>query len=629
MKQKTLLLFVCILFCSPICLGQYLYDIKFPGLERDQLCQRCTRTFSQKPKEVGFSIQRDGSNNLFFEVNSKQWFYQLFKNPGDGIAIDIVLKDRYDCSIGVMEKRQIKGEIIRPVYSKELHEGLSAFEEDKFRVQIGKLSKNYKGKEVEFNILFLNDKYLCQYYRIFDLKSYQWDLLDMGMYLDSLTYNTKVIDSQDNGSYTLKYKTLKFKIPFEHNKSEYSQEDIKPLYDSLNLTDFNIKKINIRAYASVEGSLERNIELQNQRAKSIVTALQTFQKPTIITEVFTSENWVEFLNDISTTPYHHFKNLSKSEIKNNLRGTTVAELEPSLKNHRKAVITLDLEKKDRYKEMSANALLGLFNQSIGDERIAEAVEIQNSIFEKLKGKQEDPIILEKMDIPEQRKYSQFFNKNWAIRYLLDEAYLLIAYNELKYLEKLAPEDGKVKYNLAALKFKIWKHNIKPIDEEEFKKEIDALAKYGIPQPLINRMFVNFNIIKSEIFMSNGDYINKDKSVAYIHANYKNIPLTDLDYLSLAQYLSFYSNYGKAIELLKDKAKSIDIDEDLLFYYLNLTLVDEQLTKSSDYRTIMLNAINMNQERFCQLFDPFGEGGVAFQLLDNEYLRETYCENCNK
>jgi hypothetical protein len=83
----------------------------------------------------------------------------------------------------------------------------------------------------------------------------------------------------------------------------------------------------------------------------------------------------------------------------------------------------------------------------------------------------------------------------------------------------------------------------------------------------------------------------------------------------------------AVTLLEAKARSIDINEDLLFYYLNLTLINKELTKESDYRTILLNANNMNKERFCKLFNSVENGGVTFQLLEDEYLRKSYCETC--
>ena len=33
--------------------------------------------------------------------------------------------------------------------------------------------------------------------------------------------------------------------------------------------------------------------------------------------------------------------------------------------------------------------------------------------------------------------------------------------------------------------------------------------------------------------------------------------------------------------------------------------------------------------YCKLFNSIEKGGITFQLLDNEYLRDTYCENCRE
>ncbi|NNK87589.1 MAG: hypothetical protein HKO90_04845, partial [Flavobacteriaceae bacterium] len=120
---------------------------------------------------------------------------------------------------------------------------------------------------------------------------------------------------------------------------------------------------------------------------------------------------------------------------------------------------------------------------------------------------------------------------------------------------------------------------------------------------------------------------KDQSVEFILNNYGRFDLSDFDYLSLAQFFSYYGNIQMSVDLLTDKARTIEIDEDLLFYYINLTLTDTALTQTSEYRTIMLNAYNLNRDRYCRLFDTFGTGGVTFQLLEDPYLRNSYCENC--
>ncbi len=627
MKRNPLFLIV-LLFCSNALLAQNTYDIQFPTTEneRNLKCKNCFQIFNQKPKEVQFSIKREGTN-LYFQVNDKKWFNQLFKNTGDGLAVDVVEKGRYNCDIETIKKTQIKGQLLKPLYASKLKSGLKPKGKNVFRVHVGRLSETLAKKELEYNILFLSNKNLCRYYTIYDLESYPWDLLDMGIYLDSLTYDSKKIKATAKEGYILRNKTLKFKIPFEKNKAEYSQEDIKPIYDSLKLTDFNIKAINIKAYSSVEGGLERNIELQEQRANSIVAALQAFQKPTIKTEVSSSENWVEFLNDIKGTKYERFIELTKNQVKAKLVGAISKDIEPILQHHRKAVLELELEKKDKYKTMSANELLSKFNSAIREEQLSEAIEIQNSIFEKLKSKEISPIFLQKMNVPKQAKFIKIFNKNSAYRFLLDVKQSLIVYNELLELEKLAPKNGEVKYNITAIKIKLWRYKAIEVSETKLKNQISALKNYGIHSSLISRMMVNFHIIKAENLMRKRDYSNKDKSVTYINKNYKKFPLSDYDYLSLAQFFSYYANVDLSVKLLENKAKSIETDEDLLFYYLNLTLIKTELTQDSDYRTIMLNAINKNKTRFCKLFNAVEKGGVTFQLLEDDYLRNTYCENC--
>ena len=627
MMRSLLFLIVLMAFSfSTDLLAQDNYGIKFPGNNRGQVCQYFQQIFRQKPKEVSFSIKRSG-DDLFFVVNDRRWFKQLFKDRYDGIAIDIVKKSRFDCAKENIENKQIRGKLLPPVYRNALRRELKPAGDQLYRTYVGKIPTGIKSKTLEYNILFLKDKNLCRYQIMYNLESYPWELLDMGMYLDSLTYQHKPIKPEAKNGVITKTKSMKFVVPFEKNKAEYTQEDIKPIYDSLRLTNFNIQKIAIKAYSSVEGSLERNIELQEQRANSIIKALQSFQKPTIETTVSTAENWVEFLNDIENTQFENLQSLTKSQIKAKLTGEIANQLEPILKDHRKAVLRLELEKKDTYKSLSATELINKYDTAVGEADIDKAAKIQNSIFDKIRSNTVSPEYLKKLQVPKQAKFARLINKNSAFKYLNNKRQALIVYKELKELEKLVPKDKKVKYNITTLKIKLWRYQAIPIDKKQLKQSIINLKKFGIAQPLIKRMLVNYHIIKAEKSMRKRDYQSKDASVKYINKTYEKFDLSDFDYLSLAQFFSYYANTKLAVELLENKVRSIDIDEDLLFYYLNLTLINKELTKDSDYRTALLNAYNMNENRFCNLFNSVDNGGVSFQLLANNYLRKTYCENC--
>ncbi|MEI9918701.1 MAG: hypothetical protein WDO14_07850 [Bacteroidota bacterium] len=209
--------------------------------------------------------------------------------------------------------------------------------------------------------------------------SHGWDLLPMGLYYDTL-YRGSIADR-----YRDLEKTLHFTIPFQKNTSVYKKEDIKPLYDSLRLTDFEITAIRIKAFTSVEGSLERNMQLQDERAKSIVDALQSFQPESIKSEITSAENWVEFLESVNGTSFQNLAKMSKDEIKEALKEPGLAsKLEPMLAKERKAIIELDLEKRVTYSKATQQELKKYFDQSIAAKNINEALYLQEIIFRKIR-----------------------------------------------------------------------------------------------------------------------------------------------------------------------------------------------------------------------------------------------------
>lgn len=627
---KILRLFSFLLFCFPVFVhSQNLYDIKIPEKDYQKHCSECLTRIKSIPKEVQFGIRRDENYNLYFLITRKEWFNHIVENSGDGIAIDIVSRDRYLCSGEKSKNELVRGELQPPLYLKDLKKNMLPSQNGELIVKMGAIPEKFRDKEIEFNIVILRNKYLCYYNSFYDLKTYRWDLLDMGLFFDTLTYKSSFDTTlKEQEKFILQHKILKFEIPFERNKSVYSPEDIKPLYDSLRLTDFDIQKISIRAYSSVEGNEERNVQLQQERAQSIVSALQTFQTSTINTDILATENWVDFLNDITLSTHSSLSELSKSAIKEKLKDKKLLnDLEPYLQKHRKAVVILELSKKNRYKSLTTQELVTRFSKSLVEKNLKQAIEIQNSVFEKVRNHEEPISLIDKLEIPERVEYSLLLNKNSIFKYLMNEADVYATFKELQELQDLIPQDAHLKYNLAALKFKVWLLGDHAVNPPEFKKEIENLKKYGIAQNLIRRMLINYEILMSEYYMQKGDFVNKDKSLRYIYSNYQYVPLSDFDYLSLAQYFASFARYDWATRLLDKKAKSVDVNEDLLFYYINLTIIDDKLTRRPEYRTILLNAYNLNRTRFCELFQTFGKGGVTFQLLENEYLRKTYCENC--
>lgn len=608
------------------------YGIEFPKNMAKE-CGECLTILRTMPPDVTFGFQVKG-NEIFFIMTDVRWYDQLFNKNSDGLAVDILLKSQYPCnSKNTFTNSQVnKGKLLPPVFYKEMKKNAMVTNTGEVMIKAGDLPSKYEEEDFELNLLIIKDKKLCYYNNFYDLPRAKWELLGMGLYKDSLPAEKTTVKNMPGGNreyFEMLDKTIKFVIPFEKNKFEYSQEDIKPIYDSLRLTDFNINKINIRAYSSVEGSTERNITLQNKRAESIVKALQSYQSLTIGTEISASENWVEFLNDIAGTPHEFLSKLSKEEIKTRLEKEGLSkELEPILKNHRKAVLIFDLQKKTKYSESDSITIRSFYQKSLMEKNIEEALQLQEIIFSKIRNHQLPDSFLNSVEIPREVEYGSLLKNNTVFLYEQNESDFYSAIIAFKSLQDLLPNDPHIKYNLCVLKLKSWLFGELLSDPVELKSEILALEKTGINKILIKRLLINYHIIFSEYLIYKKEYAEKDKSIKYIYDNYTYLNLSGKDVLQLAKYFSGYSKYDWAEKMLTPYVKKIDVDEEVLFYYLNLTIIKPENTKKTTYRTIMLNAINADKKRFCTMFEPFGKGGINFQLLGDTYLKSTYCENCS-
>ncbi|MBS1563223.1 MAG: hypothetical protein JST39_02490, partial [Bacteroidetes bacterium] len=421
-----------------------------------------------------------------------------------------------------------------------------------------------------------------------------------------------------------------FTIPFQKGKTQYSTADIKPLYDSLRLTNYSIKTIDIRAYSSVEGSENVNLALQQERVSSIVKALQKFQSPEIDTRITSSENWLEFMSDIRNTAYKDLAGLDKPDIKQKLLDKTVANaLEPVLKNHRKAIVTIYLTPKTGLEKTSGDSLVVLFNQAAAAKRFPRALIIQHSVFERIADGKLPETYLGKLEIPKSEDAGDLQNNQVTYKLLLRLVNAREAIRDLREIERYSPTNARVRYNICALSFMLWVRDSGFVKPAVFKEYILSLEKLGIAPSLVKRMLINYEIAMSTIYMARYDYASKDLSLAYINANYDELKLEDKDLLALARYLCYYSRCDWAINVLEPRVGRIDVNEDLIFYFINLQLFDAKKFEQPILKTAVLNAIALNPKRFCAFFNSVPKGGASFQLLDLKHLREIYCANCGR
>lgn len=592
------------------------------------VCTACRSQLDAMPKEVLLGINLHTNGDVYFTITNKDWFFKLFSGPVDGVTVDLVTKDQYGCQLPVPAGNSVnKGFVLPPVYAAELKKNIREITPDYFTVKIGHVPPSLANKELEGNLVIVKNGMVCDYTSFVDIDRSQWALLPMGLYTDTLLH---VEPNEDTVKTTPLFytKKLHFSIPFSKGKTTYNASDLQPLYDSLQLKDYSIKSINIRAYSSVEGATQVNKQLQRQRAQSIIKALQQFQSPEIKTTLTSSENWIEFYNDIARSPFKELASLGKTDIKKKLLDKTLLnQVETYLSNHRKAVITIYLNKRTGFEKTKADSLLTQFRKAITEKKTILASIIQDAIFERVANGKLPREYINQLEIPNEIGFSDLKNNQVSYKLLLNITYEYEALDELKEIEAIAPDNGKVKYNISVLNFRLWQYDTAHIQGPVFLKYINDLPKYGIAPSLVKRMLINYNIVMCGIYMDRYNYAAKDKTLQYIRDNYAALPLSDADILALAKYLSYYSQRPWAEALLQDRAHQLDVDENLLFYYINLKLFHPESFTQEPVKKAALNAININGPRFCRFFKSMYRGGASFQLLSTDELRKMYCEGC--
>ncbi|MBL3654633.1 hypothetical protein [Fulvivirga sediminis] len=601
------------------------YDIKSAGDNYSKKCTECNEMITSKAVEIEFGVRAEG-NDIYFLCNDAQWFIDLIGSNGDGIAIDIISKNQFRCNSKnhFSKSSMSRGYLLPPLYKKKLLEQALYTEDGFLTIKVGTIPSSYRNQDLEFNILFLQDHFLCYYQWFFNIEGAKWELLDMGLFVDTLQ-NNNLIDKAISLN-----KQFKFEIPFEKSKSVYNPADIRPIYDSLQLYDYDIKQLNIEAYTSIEGSREVNEELQQKRASSIASALAELQEHDLNIKIKTAENWVDFFTDIKDTPFRSWESMNKSSIKAQLENDKVLDkLEPILSKHRKAILYMTLEKKATYQFESEQEAISLFDEAVEQENVEAALAIQKAAFYYIQSNKMPDSLIDRLEVPQARFFGPVINNKLVYKHTFDPQNIYSALEEFEKLYQLMPENARVLYNLVALQLEILAYGDSTLDEKQILYRIKKLSESPLDNSLVNRLQINYGIIKSDKLNNERRYKEKNDMLRTIYDIYSSHELSESDALSMAKYFVSFQQYGLAVSVLKPYIHQLDASEDLLFFYINLTIIDPKLINSPSYRSLLINASNKNPERFCQLFNSSLDGGITFQLLDNAKLKNQYCESCSE
>ncbi len=579
------------------------------------------------PREVLFGIDISEKGEVYFSMNNTEWFDKLFRNENYGVSVDLISKDQYSCvnPVSNIGTSLPKGILLPTVYKQALIKGKDVLKKGYVWVKIGDVPAGLTGKQLEGNLVLFNGNYICHYTNFVNIDRNVWSLLPMGLFTDSLI-QAPAESEEDNFFFFTK--KLQLEIPFQKSSSSFNSKLVDRFFDSLNLSRFNIQKIEIRAYSSVEGPEKINEVLMKQRADTSLQAVKKYEPAISRIEVHSSENWLEFFDAIRETEFSEMEELSKSEIKEKLTDKAViGKLEPILSSERKAVVVLYLKSKSSESAIDDNAIFSEFKLAVQMRDLAKARALQQELVNRINDNKLPVEYINRLEVPRTAEFSNLLNDREVYRYMLEATTEYEALENFNALRKLDPANGHISYNTCALRFFLLQHGSDKISYGELHSDINSLRNKEIDISLIKRMLINYYILKCDVNMQSFNYAGKDSAINLIRGTYDSLDLNDADIFSVAKFYSYYSHQEWAMDIVQDRTDKIDADENLVFYHLNLLFFYPASYKTDEFRKATLNAINLNRSRYCRFFDPNDKGGASMQLLNSEIIRSTYCEVC--
>ncbi|MCK4662917.1 MAG: hypothetical protein KAT68_08635 [Bacteroidales bacterium] len=596
-------------------------DNKF-GLKpyNESECKKCKRFNNIEELQKGLYIE---NNKIYFKYNNLKLLKKLLRNPKDAIAVDIVQKTQYPCKgENIIDYNLFnKGVLLKRIYApklfkKNLIEGKKI---KTIKVYIDDFPFEIKG-DYELNLIIIKNKHFCK--NISQTFIYSGNS-DFSKNIELLA-DTIEINSDFNYRPIADSAVLHFRIPFEKKKFTYKTADIKPFLKSLNEPDFIINELSISAFSSIEGTKEENKILRQKRAESIVKAIKKLQKEDIISDIITGDSWEQFKNDVYRTEFDKLATMSLDDARKYINRINISrKLENILSKHRYAQIDMKVIY-DVEGNKEESFVINQFNKAINENDLPLALSIQKYIFKKiLNNKYSDDAVFNQ-NIPEETNFAGLLmNKLWLEIYI-EQADIEDYWQKIEKLKNLEPTNNYILFNYLLC--------------EILFNEIGDERKISDLQNLINELYLSSFSIKTIDALNVKYQLKIIKSLKETNPDSKiiteslrrlkkiiNIKGENMENsLKLAYLFIDHKDYEYAIRLIEPFVERHNVSEELLFTYISLCSFSQHRTFSDRFVRILQKAKELNQERYCELFDG---SKFSFQVFENPNVKKIYCESC--
>ncbi len=569
-------------------------------------------------------------NEIYFVSDDyKKLRKELLKYPEDGFACDIVMWEQYPCNGKNIVNREVlnKGYMTKPVFVEDFDK-LNVYKgrlgQRKLRLYLGEIPA--EAKDYEINLMVIKERYVCTNLApTYDIDVESNCIPEVTAYPDTISKYNKYtfIPKADTA-------IVRFLIPFESGRAEYSKEDIQAFIDAMNQPNFFPLDFKVTAYSSIEGDPQKNMQLRGQRINSILSALKAYSDNQVPVTTASKDSWDMFYRDIVGTNYQFLKPKSKKEVLEYLKsGNNLEKLEPILAKHRFAEVEIRVryDISNIYKEQEY--VLYQFNKALKEYRDDDALNIQKYIIEQVLAKRYSHLVIDKMKIPDRSAYAGIkMNKLWlhyVSREIPVDAKFLV---ELEKLHKQSPTNQYIKRNLVYARLML-----EQIDGEyyviEMQEKIDELMTSSLPKYVVDPINLQLQIKSIENVNKTFKVGNTEEFLQQAFDRIKGIIEIDRSdwkgAYNLAILFKQMGDYSYPQELMGSMLYNPNIDEDFVFLYLSVCSHSDYMFQTAIFEDALEIAHSKNPARLCELIRT---GKITFQIFDNPNNKKFYCDVCN-
>jgi hypothetical protein len=601
------------------------------------VCIATERAYSRIPDDVFFQVQII-DNNFWVIFNDEKWFDDFFSGQGGNLlsrgelslGVQLVSTDYFSCSrVGPVNYEDFFYQL-EPLSYRQLKRLQVTASDGTLMIPLGGVPQKFFRKEFDHGLVISRRDRECIKHWYTKTPVHDWDLLEQALLIDTLVFLSDPIVIQSDYEPIVVDTRLDHDVIFPKNETTFAKDSLRGFLQNIPTLIKDPVKVRISAFASIEGPEDRNKELYRNRGEVIYNEIALVLPPNVEFDIQVDENWEDFYRDVSRSEWSSLQKESPEQIRERLKEKQFSDqLEPLLKKHRKATVSVFMQRTVDLRATSPQNLMNFYVETIQGENVEHVLKIQDAIFARMQNEEVTFHFPDTLPMPPNKAFGNVFNRDYIFRHQLGLNDQKKTYELFYQLRSYYPDNAQIRYNLAELMFRRWLASDESVTLDTLLSNINTLDKYGVPPSAHNRLLINYHLASIKVGAASRDQRMQTRSARAVSGLYATAHIREPELINLARFFVAHRQNDLAERLLRPFARGVtQPDEDLLYYYIMLTINDNGTVNTRWYNDLLDKAQQMNPQRFCNLFQPVSAPDAAgISLLFKIKLKEVYCRYC--